>query len=90
MRKSGQAEVAVCSELPTNQFSLVAAGGRDAPKLLRELELGDDAMHDAAIGAENIWLNVHGESSQCGAGVGLAHTFQRRHNRRLDRKTFKC
>lgn len=40
------------SGLPANQFSLVASGLKDRPDLVKELELSDDSLHDAAVAAE--------------------------------------
>jgi hypothetical protein len=40
------------SGLSADQFSLVAAGLKDRPDLLKELELSDDSLHDAAVAAE--------------------------------------
>jgi len=37
---------------PASQISLVTAGLKERPELVKELELSDDALHDAAITAE--------------------------------------
>lgn len=39
------------SDLPTEQASLVTSGLKDRPELVEELKMGDDSVHDAAIGA---------------------------------------
>lgn len=39
------------ADLPTEQASLVTSGLRDRPELVEELKMGDDSVHDAAIGA---------------------------------------
>jgi hypothetical protein len=55
-RKLDQAREAIqkltASGFPATQVSLVTAGLKDRPELLRELELGDDSIHDAAVAAE--------------------------------------
>jgi hypothetical protein len=40
------------SDFPAGQVSLVTVGLQDHPELVKELELGDDSLHDAAVTAE--------------------------------------
>lgn len=39
------------SELPTEQLSLVSLAQMERPEILEELKIGDDSLHDAAVGA---------------------------------------